>query len=185
MMHKRVEPDGEIHGWYSKEAYLLTYKEKLQLVKGRQFWKVEPSQAMLPPDTVKQVGRPKVKRNRELDEARKRIGQWSQSRKGTQMTCSNCGEPNHNARGCYKPKAAGNSSQSSTRTGASGSQTQKSSAMDSDQESQIDVAPVVVTQEFTPYGPEVDNEEDPPLRPMIISETQSRIERGNLRGPTN
>ncbi|XP_019256297.1 PREDICTED: uncharacterized protein LOC109234687 [Nicotiana attenuata] len=119
MMHKRVEPGGEIHWWYSKEAYLLTYKEKLQPVRGRQFWKVEPSQAMLPPDTVKQVGRPKVKRNREPDEARKRIGEWSQSRKGTQMTCSNCGEPNHNARGCYKPKAAA---------------TQEDAAMESDNE---------------------------------------------------
>nr|XP_009609437.1 uncharacterized protein LOC104103255 [Nicotiana tomentosiformis] len=109
---------------------------------------------MLPPDIVKQVGRPKVKRNREPDEARKRTGYWSRSRKGTHMTCSNCGEPNHNARGCYKPKSSGNvascsqtqesdqpthnergcyktksavkSSQSSKRKGASCSQTQDS-----------------------------------------------------------
>ncbi|XP_009611605.1 uncharacterized protein [Nicotiana tomentosiformis] len=159
MMHKRVEPLDEIHWWYSKEAYLLTYKEKLQPVRGRQFWKIEPSHAMLPHDIVKQVGRSKVKRNREPDEARKRIGQWSQSRKGTHMTCSNCGEPYHNARGCYKPKSSGNvtscsqtqesdqpshnerscykpksagkCSQSSKRKGASCSQTQESYAMES------------------------------------------------------
>jgi len=57
---------------------------------------------MLPPDVVKQLGRPKMKRNKEPDEARKRKGEWSQSRKGTQMTCSNCGESNHNVRSCYK-----------------------------------------------------------------------------------
>nr|XP_016480839.1 PREDICTED: uncharacterized protein LOC107801934 isoform X2 [Nicotiana tabacum] len=142
------------------------------------------------------------------------------------MTCSNCGEPNHNGRGCYKPKAAA---------------TQEDAAMESDNEDvgpfaatqaascnadvgpfaatqaascnadvgpfaatqaascnadvgpfaatqaascNADVGPFAAAQEFTPYGPEVDNEEDPPLRPMIISETQSRIERGNLRGPT-
>ncbi|OIS95903.1 hypothetical protein A4A49_10655 [Nicotiana attenuata] len=55
--------------------------------------------------------------------------------------------------------------------------------MESDQESHTDFGPFAATQEFEPYGPEVDNEE-PPLRPMVISETQSRIERGNLRGPT-
>ncbi|XP_016468642.1 uncharacterized protein LOC107791145 [Nicotiana tabacum] len=167
---------------------------------------------MLPPDIVKQVGRPKVKRNREPDEVRKKIGQWSQSRKGTHMTCSNCGEPNHNARGCFKPnsfgnvtscsqtqesdqpnhnerscyklKSTGKSSQSSKRKGASCSQTQESYAMESDQESQTDFGPFAATQEVEPYGPEVDNEEDPQLRPMVVSETQSRIERGNLRGPT-
>nr|XP_009761985.1 PREDICTED: uncharacterized protein LOC104214077 [Nicotiana sylvestris] len=112
------------------------------------------------------------------------------------MTCSNCGEPNHNGRGCYKPKAAA---------------TQEDAAMESDNEDvgpfaatqaascnadvgpfaatqaascNADVGPFAAAQEFTPYGPEVDNEEDPPLRPMIVSETQSRIERGNLRGPT-
>ncbi|KAK4345250.1 hypothetical protein RND71_035426 [Anisodus tanguticus] len=71
----------------------------MQAVRGQRFWKAEAAHAMLPPDVVKQVGRPKMKRNRELDEARKRKGEWSQFRKGTQMTCSNCGEPNHNARG--------------------------------------------------------------------------------------
>ncbi|KAF3665088.1 putative TGACG-sequence-specific DNA-binding protein TGA-2.1-like [Capsicum annuum] len=95
-MYKKVIPKTEIHWWYTKEAYMLTYKHKIQL------WKVEASHAMLPPNVVKQVGRPKSKRDRELDEARKRKGEWSQSRKGTQMTCSNCGEPNHNAKGCYK-----------------------------------------------------------------------------------
>nr|XP_033512281.1 uncharacterized protein LOC117276965 [Nicotiana tomentosiformis] len=55
--------------------------------------------------------------------------------------------------------------------------------MQSDQESQSDFGSFAATQEFEPYGLEVDNEEDPPLWPVVVSETQSRIERGNLRGP--
>lgn len=51
---------------------------------------------------VKMVGRPKVKRNRGPDEALKRKGERCKSRKGRIMTCSKCGEENHNARGCYK-----------------------------------------------------------------------------------
>ncbi|KAK4367522.1 hypothetical protein RND71_011314 [Anisodus tanguticus] len=31
-----------------------------------------------------------------------RQGVWSESRKGRVMTCSTCGEPDHNARGCQK-----------------------------------------------------------------------------------
>ncbi|KAF3625055.1 putative TGACG-sequence-specific DNA-binding protein TGA-2.1-like [Capsicum annuum] len=69
---------------------------------GERFWKVEDSHAMLPPNNVKQFGRPKSKRNREPNEARKRKGEWSQSKKGTQMTYSNYDEPNHNAKGCEK-----------------------------------------------------------------------------------
>nr|XP_016469331.1 PREDICTED: uncharacterized protein LOC107791727 [Nicotiana tabacum] len=61
---------------------------------------------MEPPHLVKLVGGPKVKRNMQKDEASKRQGEWSASRKGRTMSCSNCGEPNHNARGCTKPSNA-------------------------------------------------------------------------------
>nr|XP_016436766.1 PREDICTED: uncharacterized protein LOC107762880 [Nicotiana tabacum] len=59
---------------------------------------------MEPPDVSKNVGRPRAKRTREPDEARKRVGEWSYSRKGVVMTCSNCGGENHNVRGCFKEK---------------------------------------------------------------------------------
>ncbi|XP_019237885.1 PREDICTED: uncharacterized protein LOC109218021 [Nicotiana attenuata] len=95
-------PLKEMHWWYSKEAFLLTYKHKLQPVPGEKFWKLDPSQAMEPPELVKRAGRPKVKRDRQKDEAIKRQGECSQSRKGRIMTCGNCGEANHNARGCKK-----------------------------------------------------------------------------------
>ena len=54
---------------------MLTYKNKMQPVRGQKFWKVDPSSEMLPHDVVKQLGKPKMKRNREPDEARKRKGE--------------------------------------------------------------------------------------------------------------
>ncbi|KAG5588220.1 hypothetical protein H5410_048654 [Solanum commersonii] len=73
-MHKNVVPETQIHWFYSKEAYLLTYKHKIQPVRGIQFWNVDPAQAMEPPDMIKTIGRPKKKRDRTTDEARKRKG---------------------------------------------------------------------------------------------------------------
>uniref|UniRef100_M1BE54 Dolichol phosphate-mannose biosynthesis regulatory protein n=1 Tax=Solanum tuberosum TaxID=4113 RepID=M1BE54_SOLTU len=57
---------------------------------------------MEPPEFVKLASRPKTKRVRQKDEALKRQGEWAVSRKGRIMTCSNCGKPNHNVRGCDK-----------------------------------------------------------------------------------
>ncbi|KAH0748293.1 hypothetical protein KY290_027525 [Solanum tuberosum] len=72
--HDRLEPLNEMHWWYSKEAYLFVYQPKIQPVRGEKFWKIDPSQAMQPPQIHKLVGRPKLKRVREKDEARKREG---------------------------------------------------------------------------------------------------------------
>ncbi|XP_060190213.1 uncharacterized protein LOC132619282 isoform X2 [Lycium barbarum] len=102
MIHKKVDPISEIHWYHSKEAFKLAYKHKLQPVRGVQFWNVDPSQAMEPPALVKLASRPRIKRDRGKDEALKRQGEWKLSRKGRVMTCSNCGEPNHNVRGCGK-----------------------------------------------------------------------------------
>ncbi|WMV21292.1 hypothetical protein MTR67_014677 [Solanum verrucosum] len=59
---------------------------------------------MEPPEFVKLVGRPRTKRVRQKDETLKRQGEWVVSRQGRVMTCNNCGEPNHNVRGCDKSK---------------------------------------------------------------------------------
>ncbi|XP_070021855.1 uncharacterized protein [Nicotiana sylvestris] len=69
----------QIHLYYSKETYSLTYNHKLQPVKGKNLCKVEPAQAMEPPDVSKNVVKPRVKRTREPDEAWKRAGEWSYS----------------------------------------------------------------------------------------------------------
>ncbi|KAH0734613.1 hypothetical protein KY285_010320 [Solanum tuberosum] len=99
-IHKKIDPIAEIHWWYSKEAYLMVYKHKIEPVRGEIFWKMESHHAMEPPTLAKMVGRPKIKRTREKDEAKNRQGVWSASRKGMLMTCGYCGEPNHNRRKC-------------------------------------------------------------------------------------
>ncbi|XP_049386596.1 uncharacterized protein LOC125850800 [Solanum stenotomum] len=99
-IHKKIDPIAEIHWWYSKEAYLMVYKHKIEPVRGENFWKIEPHHAMEPPTLSKMVGRPKMKRTREKDEAKNRQGVWSASRKGMLMTCGYCGKPNHNRRKC-------------------------------------------------------------------------------------
>ncbi|KAF3662684.1 hypothetical protein FXO38_07066 [Capsicum annuum] len=35
----------------------------------------------------------------------------------------------------------------------------------------------VATQDFEPYGPDVGNKEDPPLRPMVYPESESSVEK--------
>ena len=42
-----------------------------------------------------------------------------------------------------------------------------------------------VTQEFEPYGPNVEDEEDPPLRPMVICESELRAEKLKKKGCSN
>lgn len=82
---------------------MRTYKHKSQHVRIEKFWKGDPHQAMEPPDLVKMVGRPKTKRvEKKKDEAIKRQGEGESSRKGRVMTCNNCGEPNHNSKGCKR-----------------------------------------------------------------------------------
>ncbi|KAG5581376.1 hypothetical protein H5410_052003 [Solanum commersonii] len=102
LLYKNLDPLKEIHWWYSKEAYILTYHYKLQPVPSQKFWKIEVEQAMEPPELVNLVGRPRMNRKREKDEALKRQTEWVAPRRGRKMTCSNCGIPGHNARGCHK-----------------------------------------------------------------------------------
>ncbi|KAG5573165.1 hypothetical protein H5410_062931 [Solanum commersonii] len=104
MEHKKIIPKKEIDWYYSKEATLAVYKHKSQLVRGEPFWKFDHLHAIEPPELVKQIGRPKLMREKENNEVVKRQEVWKQTRKGKVMTCSNCGEQNHNARGCEKEK---------------------------------------------------------------------------------
>ncbi|KAK4706698.1 hypothetical protein R3W88_033737 [Solanum pinnatisectum] len=115
----------------------------MQSIRSQKFWKVDPSSAILSHDVVKQMG------------------EWSQSRKGTQMTCGNCCEPNHYVRSCYKERKKTNVCEYEIEAGT----------QDSTFRSQAE------TQEFEPYGPDVKNEEDAPLRPMMICESELRAEK--------
>ncbi|XP_019248438.1 PREDICTED: uncharacterized protein LOC109227695 [Nicotiana attenuata] len=55
ILHNMGDHLTEMHWWYSKEAFLLTYRHKLQPVRGEKFWKIDPSKAMEPPELVNQV----------------------------------------------------------------------------------------------------------------------------------
>ncbi|XP_016508009.2 uncharacterized protein LOC107825647 [Nicotiana tabacum] len=52
ILHDSGDSMTEINWWYSKEAFLLTYRHKIQLVRGEKFWKIESSQAMEPLEVV-------------------------------------------------------------------------------------------------------------------------------------
>ncbi|XP_019248779.1 PREDICTED: uncharacterized protein LOC109228049 [Nicotiana attenuata] len=58
LLYKRIDSLTKMHWFHSKEACLLTCKHKSQPVRGEKFWKVDPSQAMEPPELVKLAGRP-------------------------------------------------------------------------------------------------------------------------------
>ncbi|KAM3250711.1 hypothetical protein P3L10_004781 [Capsicum annuum] len=73
---------------------------KIQPVRGEKFWKIDPSHAMEPPEIVKMISRPKLKRKREKADARKREGVWSASSKELKLTCGHCGETGHNQTRC-------------------------------------------------------------------------------------
>ncbi|XP_049372490.1 uncharacterized protein LOC125837399 [Solanum verrucosum] len=75
LLHERINPLTETNWYHSKEAFLLTYKHKLQPMRGNFFWKIDPLQAMEPPEFVKLAGRPRNKRVRQKDEALKRQGE--------------------------------------------------------------------------------------------------------------
>ncbi|KAK4338377.1 hypothetical protein RND71_042864 [Anisodus tanguticus] len=155
---------------------------------------------MDPPDIAKSVGRHKIKGNKEADEARKRKGEWSLPRRGISMTCSKCGEENHNARGCFKD--GGESSTKRKQKG--GSNNASSSTVGNDdwleEYFNFDVATEAMTQESQQtfdssqattqqsqaYGPDIGHEEDPELRPKIVSESQTRLKARKLqvRPPT-
>ncbi|XP_075074807.1 uncharacterized protein LOC142162359 [Nicotiana tabacum] len=109
ILYDKDEPLSQIHWYYSKEAYSLTYNHKLQPVRGKFFWKVEPAHAMKSPDISKNVGRLRAKRTRESKEEGR---EWNYSRKRVMMTCNNCGGENHNAMGCFKEKTIAETSKS-------------------------------------------------------------------------
>ncbi|KAG5596990.1 hypothetical protein H5410_038222, partial [Solanum commersonii] len=129
----------------NKEAYMLTYKNKMQPIEVKSSGRL-----------ILQVG------IEEPDEARKRKGKWTQSRKGTQMTSSNCGESNHKVRSCYKLINL-NTKKNYKKSVLKIMHVQRKVKC---QYLTMNVGPDVeaATQEFEPYGPNVENEEDRPLR---------------------
>ncbi|KAH0761844.1 hypothetical protein KY290_017917 [Solanum tuberosum] len=180
MLYQKIEPKNEINWWYSKEAYLMTYRAKLMPVRGEQFWNVLPEHAIDPPDLVKTVGRPKTKRTREKDAAIKRAGEWAHSRKGTKMTCSKCGETTHNARTCNFVEGE----QGPTLKRKKG-RTEKESEEEVEEDYDVNSSAPRPTQDeeyhfmsslqYEPLGPAREPESDPDIRPQVISENRTKL----------
>ncbi|XP_009588448.3 uncharacterized protein [Nicotiana tomentosiformis] len=168
LKYKREDPMTEISWWYNKEAYLMTYRAKLMPVRGEKFGKVLPEHAMEPPPLAKTVGRPKVKRNREKDEANRRQGEWAASRRGTIMTCIICSELDHNSRTC-KVGAEGNVEDVSCST------PQPTQEGEHESEFVFMPTPRVPRHQTEPFGDGSEHESDPTLMTKIISEDQTRL----------
>ncbi|OIT05021.1 hypothetical protein A4A49_51730 [Nicotiana attenuata] len=179
LAHKKVELLTEINWFYSREAYLRTYRHKLLPVRGQKFWKMDLSQHMEPPEVVKLIGRPEAKRNKEPNEARKRKGEWSASRKGLPVTCSKCGELNHNARGCYKGKATVKIKAKAQLVMITKVFLMKIIWMLEHNNHLHLCLTLKLDTTVISYSLEVENEEDPLLRPMVVSETQTWLESRN------
>ncbi|KAL4588010.1 hypothetical protein LXL04_000888 [Taraxacum kok-saghyz] len=88
-----------VHPCYRTTTWRTMYFNKIDPINGRSLWpKSESPYTLLPPKHHKQVGRPKKKRMRGVDEAR---GQTSNlSRRYVSVTCAKCGNKGHNSRTC-------------------------------------------------------------------------------------
>ncbi|XP_009775360.2 uncharacterized protein [Nicotiana sylvestris] len=174
-------PLTEMNWWYSKEAFLLTYKQKLQPVRGEIFWKINPSQAMEPPELVKLAGRPKVKRDRQKDEAIKRQGLWSQSKKGRVVTCSKYGETTHNARTCgQQPKGKGKQQTKRPRTLIDEETEEEINCSvppisQPSQESNFRFMPTPGVRSIVQSSKDLEIDQNVVLRPRVVSEINTRL----------
>lgn len=113
---------------YVDPAYrLCTWKEvysnKINPISGRTLWRKSPCPTtLLPPLFHKQTGRPKKKRRRsqaelESQPAASFVTAGKLSRVGTSKICSKCKQSGHNAKGCGKRTARGQSQSQPANTG--------------------------------------------------------------------
>ncbi|WOL07031.1 hypothetical protein Cni_G15766 [Canna indica] len=97
MNNSKLDPMKYISHFYSKKTFNAVYFHKIQPVRGQKFWRTEEFQPVEPPPVVKQVGRPKKQRKREINEPRM-IGIVQKMSKGQQQRCGNCKKFGHNKR---------------------------------------------------------------------------------------
>ncbi|KAK4264930.1 hypothetical protein QN277_026045 [Acacia crassicarpa] len=138
MYHAKVDPKSRISQYYHKETYLATYRTKLLLVRGKNFWDTENFLPMLPPPLANLLGRPPKKRRRTDEATRRRkiskVGPHASgpsgsappnnieqivverlTRRGKSHKCTHCNQPGHNKATCKEP-SIGNDHHN-TRTG--------------------------------------------------------------------
>ncbi|XP_052624980.1 uncharacterized protein LOC128132443 [Lactuca sativa] len=104
---KAQQPEYWVHPCYKLETWRAMYCNKIDPINGRSMWpKSRCPTTLIPPTHHTQVGRPKKKRRRAIDEASNQSKKLS--RKFLTVTCSKCHNKGHNSRTC---KGQGGSSQ--------------------------------------------------------------------------
>lgn len=103
------------------------------------------------------------------------------------MTCSKCGEQNHNERGCYKEKNGwtyfkdkgkkqiGQTSIESQQSGHTSGSSCYGPEFGAQQPQQSAFQTQINTQQSTAYGPDIGDDEDPVLTSKIISEADTLL----------
>ncbi|XP_065864779.1 uncharacterized protein [Euphorbia lathyris] len=101
LYHAKIDPITVIDKFYHKSMYQSTYKDKLQPVRGRRFWRCDDFEPIEPPKIQRMPGRPRKKRTREPNEGRQSGSCGSRiSRKGQMQRCRNCGGCGHKRMKC-------------------------------------------------------------------------------------
>ncbi|XP_057770659.1 uncharacterized protein LOC130990443 [Salvia miltiorrhiza] len=88
-----------VHKYLTTETYLKAYSFSLEPINGERQWLKATGYPVEPPQVRVMPGRPKNKRRRDRDENDPK-NPSRLNRAGTVMTCQNCLQVGHNARGC-------------------------------------------------------------------------------------
>ncbi|XP_074338221.1 uncharacterized protein LOC141676467 [Apium graveolens] len=102
--NRREQQQTYVSKYYSRDAYLESYKNSLGALKSEEFWETHSTEEILPPYIPKKLrGRPKKQRRRETWEggSRSRSSQVVQRfPSGKKMHCSLCRQPEHRRTKC-------------------------------------------------------------------------------------
>lgn len=137
-------PEDWVHPAYNLETWKQMYSFKIQPTNGSTMWhRSNCPTKLLPPLHHTQVGRPRKKRKKSLDEQTTMVKDGKFSRTGKSITCGKCKNKGHNSKTCKgegssqgissQPKGPGNGGggkqtgsqkrKPGTRSGVTGSQT--------------------------------------------------------------
>ena len=86
-----------VHHCYSMESLTQTYGSCIYPISGPKLWPRSDRETILPPKKIRQGGRPKKKRKKELGELN---NPYKMKRRIGHVKCSQCGTIGHNKRRC-------------------------------------------------------------------------------------
>ena len=111
---KKENAENYVHSSYKVETDLRTYSHLIQPTSGEDFWPNTTGDKILPPKMLVHPRRPKEnKRKKTADEA-PRISHKLKKSSATQIY-GNCGQLDHNKRGCKLPSKSNDASKIQTK----------------------------------------------------------------------